>query len=101
MQKYGQQQVAGYCPNCRLPKISKEDLDSYARDVENVWKQLPGGSLFPPNAVPSRANGVALYTHQMSDPLQAMKIGGLPSKSPLANNALYTLEITGGKWLNL
>jgi hypothetical protein len=77
------------------------DLDRYARSVEAIWKQLPAGSLLPGMGLPSQGAGVATYTHQMSHPLKPMIINGLASKSALANNALYSFEITGNKWLNL
>jgi hypothetical protein len=84
-----------------LTQDNESDLDSYARSVEAIWKQLPAGSLLPGMGLPSQGNGVATYTHQMSSPLQPMIINGLPSKSALANNALYTFEQIGNNWLNL
>lgn len=75
--------------------------DQLARRVERVWKKaFPSASVFPELGVPSKNGGVLLLTHGM-DGMPPMKINGLVMKSPLANNALYSAEVTGGKYMNL
>lgn len=85
----------------KIRVLQDQSDDSYAQSIEQIWKQLPAGSILPGFGLPSQGAGVATFTHQMSAPLQPMKINGLPSKSALANNALYSFERTGDKWLNL
>lgn len=72
--------------------------DKYADQLVKEWQRF-----FPDAAVlvyPSKGNGVATITHTMGDG-KLLKINGLTSRSPLANNALFTTEISGGKYLNL
>lgn len=75
--------------------------DSLAKQVESIWKTFsPDASLLPVIGLPSNANGVATLTHGMSG-MPPMKINGLVSRSPLANNALYSFESVDGYYLNL
>lgn len=74
--------------------------DELARQVESIWKQaFPDAALFPVVGLPSNADGVMTLTHRHHGPL--LKINGLPSKSPLSNNALYSAECSKGHYLNL
>lgn len=82
-----------------MPRCLKANNDDYARKVEAIWRTLPQGAIVPGIGLPSQGAGVTTITHTMGGPV--MKINGLASKSILANNGLYTFEITGGKWLNL
>lgn len=74
--------------------------DEKAKAIERLWqKYFPSAIIFPEIGFPSNANGVMSLTHQMhGTPL--MKINGLTSRSPLANNALYTTELSEGKYIN-
>jgi hypothetical protein len=85
--------------DCEKHKKNAE-RDARAKKVEAIWKcAFPDATLFPVIGLPSNAKGVATLTHSLCDGL--LKINGLKSKSPLSNNALYSFECTGGKWLNL
>jgi hypothetical protein len=76
--------------------------DNYARVLEAEWKKhFPDASILPVIGYPSYKNsGVVTITHTMGNN-QLMKINGLASRSPLANNALFSSEISNGKYLNL
>jgi hypothetical protein len=55
-------------------------------------------AVLPVIGYPSHSGGVVTITHGMD---HKMSINGLVSNSPLANNALYSVECTGGQFLNL
>lgn len=75
--------------------------DNAARQILAVWKQaFPDASILPVIGYPSNSGGVVTITHTMGDG-HRMSINGLQSKSPLANNALYSAECVNGKFLNL
>ena len=81
--------------------MSSQQLDNTCQNVLNVFKRLdPKALIFPGIGLPSQNNGVCLITHTMGDGSK-MKINGLVSNSPLANNALFSFEKIGGQWLNL
>jgi len=74
--------------------------DKYAEKLLKKWRKVfPDAIIFPCVGYPSKANGVVTITHTMCN--KDLKINGLPSKSPLANNALYSAECSKGKYLNL
>lgn len=74
--------------------------DSVADHVTATWKEaFPDATLLPVIGKPSNNHGVMTLTHTMGG--RPMTIDGLASRSPLANNALYSCEVTGGKYLNL
>lgn len=80
--------------------------DTIAKQVEAVWKQaFKVATMLPVLGVPSTANGVMTLTHGMDTndgmTMPMMSINGLVSKSPLANNALFSAECVDGKYLNL
>ena len=75
--------------------------DRFARKVEDIWKEaFPDASLLPVIGFPSNSGGVGTLTHSMGDGM-LLSINGLPSKSPLSNNALYSFECSKGHYLNL
>jgi hypothetical protein len=75
--------------------------DADALQVQELWKQsFPDAAVLPVIGFPSNSGGVITLTHSMGDG-QLLKINGLPSKSPLSNNALYSSEISEGQYLNL
>jgi hypothetical protein len=76
--------------------------DEDARLIERAWKQyFPDSSILPVIGYPSYKNtGVVTLTHTMGDG-KLLKINGLTSKSPLSNNALYSTEVSGGRYINL
>lgn len=75
--------------------------DKLADRLQRVWqKAFPDATILPVAGVPSQNGGVALLTHSMGDG-KLMKINGQSSKSPLANNALFSTEVSDGKYLNL
>ena len=74
--------------------------DAAAAQVTNVWKSMfPDAAPLPGIGLPSQNKGVMTLTHTMGGP--PMTINGLPSGSPLANSALFSSEVSGGRWLNL
>ncbi len=74
--------------------------DKLAKKIEALWKEaFPDAMLLPVIGYPSNNHGVLTLTHTASDML--MKINGLPSKSPLTNNALYSAEVSKHKYINL
>lgn len=74
--------------------------DKLALEIEALWKAaIPSATLLPVIGLPSNADGVLTLTHRHGDDL--LKINGLPSKSPLSNNALYSAEVSKGKYINL
>ena len=72
--------------------------DALAERILKLWQAVFPDAAFI--AKPSQGNGVATITHTMGDGV-LMKINGLPSKSPLANNALYSFECSEGIYMNL
>lgn len=75
--------------------------DKLARQVEKLWQEcFPDATLLPKIGLPSNNNGVLTLTHTDGS-CHVMKINGLPSKSPLANNALYSAECSKGHYINL
>ena len=76
--------------------------DQLAKRIEAEWKRaFPDASIFPVIGFPSKGNGVMTLTHSMGNQMPKLKINGLTSLSPLANNALFSTEVSGGKWLTL
>jgi hypothetical protein len=76
--------------------------DTVAKTVESIWKTaFPSASILPVIGMPSTGNGVMTLIHGMDlgdskIPMPLLKINGLISKSALANNALYSVECSGG-----
>lgn len=85
-------------------KDHKDDCivdDKLAKKVEKLWKKsFPDAILLPVIGLPSNSGGVLTLTHTDGSG-HVMKINGLPSKSPLSNNALYSAECSKGHYLNL
>ena len=81
--------------------------DNTARSIVNVWRQFfPDAAPLPGIGLPSQNKGVLTLTHSAGNmrgmtPMPPMTINGLPSNSPLANNALASHEVSNGRWLNL
>lgn len=74
--------------------------DEVANAVTEIWRAaFPDATLLPTIGLPSKGNGVMTLTHTMGGP--PMTIDGLVSRSPLANNALYSCEASGTRFLNL
>ena len=68
--------------------------------VEKLWQSsFPDAALLPKIGYPSKGHGVATLTHSLGG--HPHSINGLESKSPLVNNALYSFELSGGKYINL
>lgn len=87
--------------NCAKPLT-----DADAKAIEALWKRyFLSAFIFPQVGFPSNSGGVVTLSHTMDPhgqtPMPNLKINGLVSKSPLANNALYSAETSGGKYLNL
>ena len=75
--------------------------DRSAKEVEAIWDEaFSGAILLPVIGFPSNSGGVGTLTHGMGDGI-LLHINGLPSKSPLSNNALYSFECSQGHYLNL
>jgi hypothetical protein len=79
--------------------------DKRAKEIQRLWRRVfPDASIFPVVGFPSNANGVMTLTHTANTKcfkMENMRINGLKSNSPLANNALFSTEITDGRFLNL
>lgn len=83
------------------PSPSQVLTDDMARRIEQVWKEhFPDATILPVIGYPSNSGGVVTLTHSMGTG-HLLHINGLPSKSPLSNNALYSAEISNGRYLNL
>ncbi len=75
--------------------------DNFALEVQGIWQAaFPDAALLPVIGYPSNSGGVGTLTHTMGTGM-LMSINGLTSKSPLANNALYSFECTDSRYLNL
>lgn len=75
--------------------------DRQAKKIEREFKKIfSDATLLPRIGLPSNNKGVATLTHTLGVGKLA-KIDGLESNSPLANNALYTFEVTNDTYLNL
>lgn len=80
--------------------------DTTALAFVDAWKALfPDAMPLPGIGLPSQNQGVLTFTHSMSTPSMPlpapMTIDGLTSRSPLANNALGSAEVSNGRWVNL
>ena len=76
--------------------------DQVAALVQAEWKKVfSDASLFPVIGLPSNNKGVMTLTHTMGPGSPPLMINGLPSNSPLANNALYSSEVSRGRYINL
>lgn len=87
------------CIPCCTPILT----DCLAQQLECLWKQTFCDALILPQiGFPSCGDGVMTLTHTLKNCCkQFPRINGLCTKSPLANNATYTVEITCCRWLNL
>lgn len=79
--------------------------DAAAEHVASVWRAMfPDAAILPVIGYPSHGKGVMTMTHTGSvagQEAHPMIINGIPSNSPLANNALYSAELTPRGFLNL
>lgn len=83
------------CNKCRVID------DCSAEKLLKVWKRaFCDAIILPVIGYPSNSGGVVTITHTMGDSV-LLNINGLASKSPLANNALYSAECIDGHYLNL
>lgn len=81
--------------------LSPQQLDQLCVATNEQFKAVdPNSAILPGIGLPSQNNGVCTITHTMGTG-QKMKINGLTSNSPLANNALYSSECAEGQFLNL
>lgn len=78
------------------------NLDDLSRGVEAEWKTyFPSASIMPGIGLPSQnKQNWLLLTHQPNN-AETTTISGVPCKSPLCMNALYSSELHNGTWLNL
>ena len=75
--------------------------DTLAQQVEAIWRTaFPDAAILPVIGYPSYSGGVMTLTHTDGSGVM-MRINVLMSKSPLANNALYSTECSEGQYLNL
>lgn len=83
-------------------RCGPEMTDCLADKVACIWKQaFCDAMIIPKLGVPSCSCGVMVLTHSLSKCQADLKINGLKTKSMLANNAMYSAEVTCDKWLNL
>ncbi len=80
--------------------------DAMAEQVTSVWKAMfPDAAVLPVIGYPSHGKGVMTLIHSgnvVGQPSShPMTINGVSSGSPLANNALYSAELTPHGYLNL
>lgn len=80
--------------------------DAAAEQVANIWRSMfPDAAILPVIGYPSKGKGAMTLTHSGNiagkPAMPPMKINGVPSSSPLANNALYSAELTPAGFLNL
>lgn len=75
--------------------------DRLAQKINRLWQRsFPDNFILPVVGFPSNnSNKYAVFSHTLGDGM-LMKVNGLESKSPLANNALYSFECTRGKLLH-
>src|SRR5437660_456839 len=67
--------------------------DKIADKLAKLWAgAFPDAQVLPVIGYPSNADGVITITHGGGG-MPHMKINGVTSKSPLANNALYSAEV--------
>jgi hypothetical protein len=84
----------------------KELTNNRSKRIEQLWRLLfPDALILPIIGYPeTRGNGVMTLTHTANTKhlkMHNMVINGLKSNSPLANNALYSVEIRDGRFINL
>lgn len=83
------------------PPLPRTMNDAIAEQVVGIWKaSFPDATLLPVIGYPSNAKGVMTMTHTMGAAMPPLTVNGLASRSPLANNALFSSEVTDGKWIN-
>ena len=76
--------------------------DCLAKQVECIWKQaFCDAKILPEIGWPTCGECVMTLTHSLGKCVPKLKINGLCSLSLLANNAFYSAEVSGCKWLNL
>lgn len=80
--------------------------DALAEQVAAVWRAMfPDAAVLPVIGYPSHGKGVMTLTHSGNisglPPARPMTINGVASSSALANNALYSAELTPSGYLNL
>lgn len=75
--------------------------DCLAVCIKDLWeKSFPDTFILPVVGFPSNnGNKYAVFSHTLGTP--PMLVNGLPSLSPLSNNALYSFEFSRGKFINL
>ena len=88
------------------PQPPGQMTDEQAAAVVNLWRSaFVDAAPLPGIGLPSQNKGVLTLTHTMHlpglPPAPPMTINGLPSRSPLANNALGSFEISEGRWICL
>lgn len=96
-------------PGLPLPPVTSLPTsmnDQVANQIVGIWKgAFSDAALLPVIGLPSNNKGVMTMTHTMQmpgmPPPPPMTINGLPTNSPLGNNALFSSEVSQGKWLNL
>lgn len=90
------------CEKKNICGCGPEMTDCLAKQVECLWKEaFCDAMILPVIGYPSCNKGVMTLTHNLGKCAPKLKINGLTSKSFLANNAFYSAEVTGDKWLNL
>lgn len=78
--------------------------DCLAKQLECMWKKsFCDATIVPCIGQPSKTCGVLLLTHTLNKLLNKCPptINGLSVKSPLANNAFYSAEVSECQWVNL
>lgn len=95
-----------YESKCCQPKCCEpccpEMNDCLAKKIECIWKQaFCDSTIIPQIGVPSCAKCVMTLTHTLGKCLPKLKINGLCTLSPLANNGFYSAEVSCCKWINL
>ncbi len=91
-----------YCCNKKKKYCNCEPVmdDCLAKKIECLWKDaFPNAMILPVIGYPSCGTGVMTLTHGQCMP--PLVVNQLPLLSPLANNALYSAEVSCGKWVNL
>lgn len=90
------------CNQCCGNPCCPEMTDCLAKKIECIWKKaFCDATIIPKLGVPSCACGVMALTHTLGKCVPKAKINGLCVQSMLANNAFYTAEVSGNKWVNL